>query len=123
MIQALALLLGSQLAGEAVVRFLGLPVPGPVIGLVLLLGLLFVRPATANFLKPVTDVILKNLSLLFVPAAVGIIQHLGLLGEYGLQILLALTVSTIVAMAVSALVFVGLSRPMKRRGGAEKSAP
>lgn len=116
MIRALALLLGSQLAGETVVRFLEIPVPGPVIGLVLLLALLFARPATADFLKPVTDVILKNLSLLFVPAAVGVIQHLGILGEYGLQILLALAISTVVAMAVSALVFVGLSRLTRGAG-------
>src|SRR3954462_13663406 len=86
MLQAFALLLLSQLSGEGITRGLGLPVPGPVIGLVLMaIGLLiaqrvdFVRTETIEetALGRTATGLLGHLSLLFVPAGVGIGQPRG----------------------------------------------
>jgi putative effector of murein hydrolase LrgA (UPF0299 family) len=68
MLPTFGLLLTCQLIGEVVARRLALPVPGPVLGLALLLLALRVRPALAETLRSTIGVILANLSLMFVPA-------------------------------------------------------
>jgi len=112
MIEAFAALLICQLIGEIVVRGLALPFPGPVAGMGLLFCFLVWRgrrqkpePAVPQALGHVADTLLRNLSLLFVPAAVGIVQHLGLLRLYALPILCAVVVSTVAALAVTAATF------------------
>lgn len=98
MLVALTLLLGCQLAGELLTRGTGLPVPGPVAGLVLMLVLFTVRPSLASALRPTTSVILANLSLLFVPAGVGVIANLDVLAGDGAAILAVLALSTVLSM-------------------------
>jgi putative effector of murein hydrolase LrgA (UPF0299 family) len=71
MLQTLGLLLGCQLLGEMTVRGFGLAMPGPVLGLTLLVLILTAMPILAERLRPTTTVILANLSFLFVPAGVG----------------------------------------------------
>ena len=67
MIAALANLLVFQLVGEAVVVALHAPVPGPVVGMALLLLTLMARPAWLAALMPTAQGLLQHLSLLFVP--------------------------------------------------------
>lgn len=100
----LTLLLVCQLVGEIVVRLAGLPIPGPVIGLVLLFGGLLVRGGEPpEALSQVTSGLLDNLALLFVPAGVGVMLHLGLVRDEWLPILGALVGSAIATVAVTAL--------------------
>jgi holin-like protein len=112
LLQGFALLLLAQSAGEAVVRLCGAPLPAPVVGgLLLLVALRWVplrRPTEAA-----ADGLLGHLSLLFVPVGVGVITHLALLSTYGLRMLLALVVSTLLGLAVTALVL----RALLPRGG------
>lgn len=81
MLPTLVLLLSCQLIGEVAARSLGLTVPGPVLGLATLLILLSLRPALCETLRPTVGVILANLSLMFVPAGVGVIGNLDVLSE------------------------------------------
>lgn len=118
MVQAFAVLLLSQLAGEGAVHATGLPVPGPVVGLVILALALAVRERGAARREPLADTslsvaangLLGHLSLLFVPAAVGVVQQGGILAAQGLAIGLALVASTILTLAVTAAVFVWTAR-------------
>ena len=103
MLPTLALLLSCQLVGEISVRTMGLPLPGPVVGLVLLLILIGLRPAIAEGLRPTTSVILANLSLLFVPAGVGVMVHAERLGGEWLPIAVALVASTLLTLLAVAL--------------------
>jgi len=105
MIRAVTILLLAQLAGEAGVRLLGLPLPGPVLGMLLMVVALAAIGRAAPALQGTADSFLRNLSLLFVPAAVGIVQHGAILAEHGLALILSLLVSTLVTLAVSAAVF------------------
>ncbi len=89
MINALLPLLLSQLAGEAAARALGLTVPGPVLGMLILLAAFALFPALVATVRPVAQTLLGNLSLLFVPAGVGIVGHINTLGNQGPAILLA----------------------------------
>ncbi|MCX7663231.1 MAG: CidA/LrgA family protein [Tepidimonas fonticaldi] len=102
MLPALTALLTLQLAGEVLVRMLGLPIPGPVLGMALLLALLMARPAWRDALQPTTQGLLQHLSLLFVPAGVGVVQHLQRLGDEAVAIAVALAASTWIGLAVTA---------------------
>jgi putative effector of murein hydrolase LrgA (UPF0299 family) len=117
MIPALTLLLMCQLAGEVIARGLGLSVPGPVIGMGLIVALFLAMPRVAEAVRPAAAVLLGNLSLLFVPAGVGIVGHLDRLGAQGVAILTAIVVSTVLAMVVGALVFVAVARLVGQQDG------
>ena len=110
MIAALATLLVFQLLGEALVRTMGLPVPGPVLGLALLLPLLAWRPAVLAMVRPTAQTLLQHLSLLFVPAGVGVMLHLSRIGEEALAIGVALVLSTWIGLVVTALTLQWLMR-------------
>lgn len=110
MIAALATLLVFQLLGEAIVRTWALPVPGPVLGLALLLPLLAWRPAVLSLVRPTAQTLLQHLSLLFVPAGVGVMLHLQRLGEEALAIGVALVLSTWIGLLVTALTLQWLMR-------------
>ena len=123
MIASLSLILLCQLIGEVAVRGLAVPVPGPVIGLVLLLLLLLARdryPALArgplgdDGVESASRGMLANLSLLFIPAGVGVVQKLDLLAEHGIAVLVILAVSVIVTLLATVATFVAASSLMSR---------
>lgn len=117
MIPALALLLCFQLAGEVIARALDLTLPGPVIGMALLLAAMIALPRLGALVREAAQGLLAHLSLLFVPAGVGVVGHLDRLGGDGVAILLAIVVSTVLAIAAGALTFVGVARLMGRGNG------
>jgi holin-like protein len=128
MIASLSLILLCQLAGEAMVRGLGLPTPGPVIGLVLLLLLLLARdrfavlrrgPLQAGGVESASRGLIANLSLLFVPAGVGVVQKLDLVAQHGIAIAAVLAISVVVTLLVTVATFLAASRLMAR----ERRAP
>ncbi len=113
MLWPITILLVCQLAGELAVLVLKLPVPGPVLGMLLLFAGLLVRGGVP---RPMTDAaggLLRNLSLLFVPAGVGVVAHLGRLSDEALPIAAALVGSTVLTIAVTAWVMAAL---LKRTG-------
>ena len=123
MIASFSLILLCQLAGEVFVRGLGLPMPGPVIGLMLLLVLLMARdrfavlargPLQGDGVESASRGLLANLSLLFVPAGVGVVQKLDLVAEHGIAFLGVLAVSVLLTLLVTVATFLLASRLMAR---------
>ena len=98
----LAWLLAFQSAGELLARGLGLPFPGPVVGMLLLL-LALRWPAVQRPVGQCADFLLAHLSLLFVPVGVGVVTHLALVSQYGLRMLAVVVLSTLAGLAVTAL--------------------
>ncbi|HEV8078523.1 MAG TPA: CidA/LrgA family protein [Marinobacter sp.] len=115
LINGITLLLIYQLVGEVSVRLLGLPVPGPVMGMVMLFITLMIRGRMAKAVEPASTALLGHLSLLFVPAGVGLIVHFSRLGNEWLPISVTLLLSTIITMAVTALVMQWVTRLTVRR--------
>jgi holin-like protein len=109
-LRALALLLAFQLIGETTVYALALPLPGPLLGMVLLLGAVAVRRDLLARLKPTAGALLSHLSLLFVPAGVGVMVHGARLAAEGVAIVVAIVVSTVLALAATALTVRALLR-------------
>lgn len=120
MIGALCLLLACDLAGEALRLATHAPVPGPVIGMLLLAAVLILRqppdaaatPDRSNALDRVSNALISHMGLLFVPAGVGVIAQLPLLRSEWLAILGGLLGSTVIGLLVTALVMHwGLRKP------------
>ncbi len=109
MLNALTLILVCQLAGELAAASGRLPVPGPVIGMVLLFCFLMVRGGIADNISRTADGLLDHLSLLFVPAGVGVMLHFRLLGDDWLAVAAALVISTLATIVVTGLVMAKLS--------------
>jgi holin-like protein len=81
------------------------------------MGLLFAALAAtggSEALEGVADAILRNLSLLFVPAAVGVVQQAGLVAAHWLAIAVAVAVSTVLTLVVTVLTFRGVARLQAR---------
>lgn len=116
MVNALLALLVCQLAGETAVGILHLPIPGPVLGLLLMLTALAMMKKVPESLDKVSGTLLANLSLLFVPAGVGIVAHLSRVTEEILPISVALIVSTVATLAVTAGVFILVDRTIRKPG-------
>lgn len=114
MLHTLGLLLGCQLLGEITARGLDLAIPGPVLGLTLLVLILGAMPALAERLRPTTTVILANLSFLFVPAGVGVIGNFEALSEDGIALLAILTLSTLLSMLAAVGTFIGVRNVTER---------
>lgn len=110
MLGYLTLILVCQLVGEALVVWSGLPVPGPVVGMVILFTGLLIKGGLPDGLANVSDVLLTHLSLLFVPAGVGVMLHIGLLGDEWIAISTALVLSTLITIAVTAAIMVAFNR-------------
>ena len=128
MIASLSLILRCQLVGEILTRFLALPAPGPVLGMLLLLALLLLRDRFALFaVGPLgndgvdaSKGMLAHLSLLFVPAGVGVVQKLDLLAEHGIAIFVILAISVLITLLATVGTFVLVNRLMT---GRSKAAP
>jgi len=115
MIASLTLLLACQLAGEVIARLSHLPVPGPVIGMGLLFFGLVIRGEVPAALEDMSGRLLSHLSLLFVPAGVGIMQHLDLILAAWLPITVSLLASTALTVAVTGLIMERLARRERSR--------
>jgi holin-like protein len=110
MLDALALLLVFQLLGETVSYGLKLPIPGPVIGMAALFWAWPYLGRAQQELDRVATTLLSHLSLLFVPAGVGVMLHVGLIAAWWAPLLLAIVLSSLTTM----LVVVGLFVRMRK---------
>jgi holin-like protein len=119
MIETLATLLVFQTVGEVLAFMLKLPVPGPVIGMAMLVAWLRLRPGTYTALREASLGLLRHLSLLFVPAGVGVMLHTGRLAAEWLPIATAIVLGTTLTIAVAALVTEWTRRWLERRAGRE----
>lgn len=114
MVKGIALLLLFQLLGESLVFTSGIPLPGPVVGLVFLFVAMQLCKAFGLGLfaetEAAADGFLANLGLLFVPAGVGIIALSGELQSQASAILLVLVASAVLTLAVTVWTFIIVRR-------------
>ena len=108
MLTAFAVLLVFQCLGEGLVFLSGLPVPGPVTGMLLLLAALAAFPRMQSVVEAGANELLRHLSLLFVPAGVGIVVAASSGSGHWTAIVAAVLVSTVATLAVTALVLQAL---------------
>lgn len=122
-------LLLAQLIGEAIAHGLGLPIPGPVIGIILVVAAITLRDrvmarddtAVTAPLGSAADGLLKHMGLLFVPAGVGVVQQLGLLADNSLAVIVAIAGSTVITLVVTVATFRIVSRLVGRHHAGEEA--
>ena len=119
LVAGFALLVACQLAGEVGVGLLrqlwpAVVFPGPVAGMLLLLAILLLRPRPYGNVLAVANGLLGVLSLLFVPSAVGIIQHGEIIRAWGLPLLLAVLVSTLLTLLATVGTYLLVERLMEK---------
>jgi holin-like protein len=114
-LNAITLLLVLQLAGEIISQSLALPVPGPVIGMLLLFVVLLARSRLAAQVRETAQNLLQHLSLLFVPAGVGVMLHVRRVTDEWAAILVALVISTVLTIVVTALSIQLIARLLQAR--------
>ena len=121
LIHALTILLFYQLVGEILVRYFALSIPGPVLGMVLLFVTLLIRNRVDDILEKTAAGLLGHLSLLFIPAGVGIMVHFDRIADEWIAIGVALILSTIITLIGSAGIMIIANRllPDKREEGEE----
>lgn len=117
-LRGLALLLLCQAVGEGLIHLTRWPLPGPVVGLLLLLALLNLA-AVRSPVAAAAQGLLGQLSLLFVPVGVGVITHLELVTRHGLALIGTIVLSTWIGLAVTAWV---LRRLLGGEGGVPEAA-
>ena len=110
MLRTLTILIVCQFIGEVIARAGDLPLPGPVIGLVLLLGWLVFRGGPDEEMRTSSSGLLRHLLLLFVPAGAGIVTQLDVLGQNFFPAIVAIVVSTALGLGVTGWVMQRLSR-------------
>lgn len=98
-------LAACQIAGSLISHYLHLPIPGTVIGLLMLLVALSLLRRVPSALREVADHLLKHLNLFYIPAAIGIMAHVVLVRQDILPILAALFGSTFLSLIIGVLVF------------------
>ena len=120
MLETLFIIFMFQLVGEAAQKVSGLPVPGPVIGLILMLSFLLFTKNKSGHLETLrsqliltSETLIKYLSLLFVPIGVGVVMHLQLLESQLIKVLAILLIGTISTIVFTAFIFLRLSRVNK----------
>lgn len=116
MLQSITLLLLFQLIGEIASQVLALPIPGPVVGMGLLFAALAIPGVPAERLREPAQQLLQHLSLLFVPAGVGVMLHFQRVAAEWIPIVAGLVLSTVAAIVVAALTTQWLARRLGQSG-------
>ena len=112
MVQAFAVLLLFQLVGEVAVQALALPVPGPLIGMLLLFAALLVRGGLSEALRDTANVLLRNLMLLFIPAVTGVMMYFDRIAREWLPFIAACILGAAVTLIVTAMTLRWMLRVM-----------
>ncbi|MDK2799623.1 MAG: holin-like protein [Clostridiales bacterium] len=113
LLRQFGIILSISLIGELVSKLLNIPIPGNVIGMLILLSLLFLGTVKLETIDEITKFLLDHLAFFFIPAGVGLISNLQLLrGKWGAIFLICL-ISTTLVMVVTGLTIQLVKRGLK----------
>ena len=103
MLKQFSIILSIYFLGELIQKALGLPIPGNVIGMLILFVGLYTGMIKLEMIDRISDFLLENLSFFFLPAAVSLITSFGLLEGKWSEILTVSIISTVIILGVTGL--------------------
>lgn len=112
LVPGLLILVALTFVGDWIARMAHLPLPGSVVGMLLLAALLRARWIPVRFVQPAAELLIRHMTLLFVPAGVGLMMYGGLLAREWVPIVGASAVGTL-----AVLVAVGWLQQRQERDG------
>ena len=122
MLGGLAIILACQLVGEVLVRLTGVPVPGPVVGMVVFLGwLAWRRPKEGGSTVRAADRLVHYLPIMFLPSTVGFIVVVPMVADQWIPAIVGSVVSWLATILLVGWVAT-LLRPRRRRPAASEEA-
>lgn len=110
-----ALLIGISFLGDLLAKILHIPLPGSLVGMFILLGLLFTKVIKMEWIELGAAVLIGDLLLFFVPSAIGIVQHQDLFGKTG-ALLIAIVIVSILMVIGTVIVSSNCWMKFKRKG-------
>jgi holin-like protein len=122
MLKSIFIIFLFQLIGETIQKYFDLTIPGPVIGLILLLITLIALKGTKNIyikntkeeISSTSNYITSYLSLLFVPIGVGVVMHLSYLEKNYIAVLAVIFISTTLTIGFTALLMEKINNQLKK---------
>lgn len=115
MLKGLIVLFGFQLLGDCLSHWANLPIPGAILGTLLLLTTLMIRGTVDDHLVMVSERLLPLLPLFLIPASVGVIAYWPLVKQDGIALLLAIVISLLVAFLMTPWLFSLLTKKLANR--------
>jgi holin-like protein len=97
-VPGLVILVALFFVGDAIAEVARLPLPGSVVGMLILAALLRVRWISVRFVQPAAELLIRHMTLLFVPAGVGLMVYGDLLAREWVPIVVASTVGTLAVL-------------------------
>ena len=116
----IGILLGVCLVGEGISYLLPFPFPASVIAMLLLLGLMVWKILRPEQMEETAGFLTKNMSLLFMPVSVGILESLDIIWQSGLQIVVICIVSTFLTFTATAFTVGWLMKLQEKIGKGDK---
>ncbi len=114
-LKQVGIILGFSLIGEILHYFIPLPVPAGIYGIVLLFLALECKVVPLHAVEEAGQFLVEIMPVMFIPAAVGLLDSWGILKDSWIQYLIVTVVTTIVVMAVSGLVTQAVIRVKKKK--------
>ena len=122
MLKSLFIIFFYQLLGEAIQKIFEINIPGPVIGLILLLSFILFSKNIKQSKKIIKEIsltshqIISYLSLLFVPIGVGVVMHINYLGDNLFKIFSIIIIGTLATLVFTAFVMEKIINLEKKNG-------
>jgi len=109
------IILGIYLLGELLSKSLNLPIPGNILGMIILFILLCTKVIKVDNISTVTSFLLDHLSFFFIPAGVGLMASIGIIKSTWWQLLVVCISTTIIMIGVTGIIVQGISRSTKKK--------
>lgn len=100
-----ATVLAAAFVGDVLARVSGLPIPGPALGMAILMLFIALGGGRNAEVETLFDRIAPHMSIVFIPPAAGFISSLDLIAQHWLSVVVAVGVGTILAIAAAGLAF------------------
>jgi holin-like protein len=113
------IILGIYLISEFISRFFNLPIPGNILGMLVLLVLLITKIIKVEQIETLSNFFLDHLAFFFIPAGVGLMSSAGIIKDSWLRIILVCVITTIIVMAATGITVQFISRKISKRKGSE----
>jgi len=107
------IILGIYLVGELLSTLLHLPIPGNILGMVILFILLCTKIVTVDNISNVTNFLLDHLAFFFIPAGVGLMESLGIIKATWWQLLIVCISTTAIIIGVTGVIVQSMSKRTK----------
>lgn len=111
------IILGIYLLGELLSKMLNLPVPGNILGMVILFILLCTKVVKVENISTVTNFLLDHLAFFFIPAGVGLMSSIGIIKSTWWQLIVVCLSTTIIIIGVTGIIVQVISRRTKQKNG------